>query len=88
MMLLLNYGGRGHRVARGGGIPPNAQDECLLDTCTYITPFYIYLYTHCIYTVNINKAGLGRKQRKSGRKGRLKKLKKNSAGGGWGWGVE
>lgn len=42
----------------------NAQDECLLDTCTYITLFYIYLYIHCIYTVIINKPGPCRKQRK------------------------
>lgn len=43
---------------------PDAQDECLLDTCTYITLFYIYLYIHCIYTVIINKPGPCRKQRK------------------------
>lgn len=42
---------------------PDAQDECLLDTCTYITLFYIYLYIHCIYTVIINKPGPCRKQR-------------------------
>lgn len=51
---------------------PDAQDECLLDTCTYITLFYIYLYIHCIYTVIINKPGPCRKQRK-GVGGRVKR---------------
>lgn len=67
------------------GPPPNAQDECLLDT--YITPFYIYLYIHCIYTVNINKQAFAESRRKSGRKERKKerlKLKKKNAGGGVG----
>lgn len=56
-------GHRGHEWF----LHPDAQDECLLDTCTYITLFYIYLYIHCIYTVNINKPGPCRKQRKGAR---------------------
>lgn len=45
---------------------PDAQDECLLDTCTYITLFYIYLYIHCFHTVIRNKPGPCGKQRKGG----------------------
>lgn len=63
-MLLLIYSGRSQR-SWGDSHCPSAQDECLLDTCTYITLFYIYLYIHCIYTVIINKPGPCRKQRNS-----------------------
>lgn len=60
----LIYSGRSQR-SWGDSHCPSAQDECLLDTCTYITLFYIYLYIHCIYTVIINKPGPCRKQRNS-----------------------
>lgn len=66
---------------------PNAQDECLLDTCTYITLFYIYLYIHCIYTVIINKPGPCRNQRNivGGKVKRENGFKRREKSGERGW---